>query len=359
MLDALKTLLETNVISDDVKTSLEEAWNIKVAETKEILRKELREEYAKKFEQDKEVMVEALDTLVESRLKSEISELVEDRKQLSEMKAKYAVSIRKHANKLNGFVAERLAKEIGEFYADQKKTADNFSNLENFVVESLAKEITEFYTDKKDLTKTKVKLVKEARNEFNSLKSKFIKRSSALVEHIVEKTLSKEIKQLKEDIDSSRKKDFGRKIFEAFVNEYRSSLLNEKTEVSKLLKTLSKKNKELAEAKQILSDKDKLVEAKERTIMEAKDALVRKDILNELLSPLNKDHKEIMSDLLEGIQTNKLRTSYDKYLPAVLSENKVPRTKKPLTESTEITGDKTKIGQNDNIVEIRRLAGLN
>jgi hypothetical protein len=72
-----------------------------------------------------------------------------------------------------------------------------------------------------------------------------------------------------------------------------------------------------------------------------------------------------MSDLLENVQTDKLRTVYDKYLPAVLNEKKevsAPKAK-TLTESrSEVTGDKTAKPtvqyDTDNVVAIKRLAGL-
>jgi len=79
MLDALKNLFENNVISEDVRAEIEEAWNARVAEAKTAAVTELREEFAKKYEHDKGVMVEAIDKLVEDRLQAEISEFAEDR----------------------------------------------------------------------------------------------------------------------------------------------------------------------------------------------------------------------------------------------------------------------------------------
>ena len=60
-----------------------------------------------------------------------------------------------------------------------------------------------------------------------------------LFKNTVAKTLNNEITQLKEDIDTARKNDFGRKLFETFAEEYTTPTMNEKSETAKLLKWLS------------------------------------------------------------------------------------------------------------------------
>jgi hypothetical protein len=363
MLDALKQLFENNVISEEIKADIEAAWNRKVQENREQATQELREEFAQKYEHDKQTMVEAIDQMITDRLAAEIQEFTEDRAQLAEAKAKYAVAIREHSGKLNEFVLKSLAKEITELHGDQKVMAENFAKLEQFVVEALAKEIADFYEDKKDLAETKVRLIKEAKAQFAQLKGKFVKQSAELVESVVTKGLTKEISQLKEDIDQARKNDFGRKIFEAFTTEFQHSYLNEKSETAKLLRVVAEKEQKLAEAQAVISEKQKLVESKEQEIARAKAVAERKEVIGELLAPLNKDQKEIMSELLESVQTSKLRNSFDKYLPAVLSGS-TPEKKKALVEAKEITGNKetqTSISSatsQGEVIDIRRLAGI-
>lgn len=362
MLDALKSLFENNVVSEEIRADIEAAWNNKIQENRELVTQQLREEFAQKYEHDKSVMIEAIDTMIADRLSAEIQEFTEDRKQLAEAKAKYAVAIREHSSKLNDFVLKSLAKEVTELHSDQKVMAENFAKLEEFVVEALAKEIADFYEDKKDLAETKVRLVKEAKEQFALLKSKFVKQTAGLVESVVSQGLTKEIKQLKEDIDSARQNDFGRKIFEAFTAEYRNSLLNEKSETSKLLKVIAEKDQALAEARNAITEKQALVESKEQEVARAKAIAERKEVMSELLNPLSKDQKEIMSELLESVQTAKLRSSFDKYLPAVLSGS-TPEKKKALVEAKEITGNKesnsiSSATSQAEVIDIRRLAGI-
>ncbi len=115
---------------------------------------------------------------------------------------------------------------------------------------------------KKILLKTKVRLVREGKAHFEKVRKSFIERSANAISETVDRGLRSEIKQLKEDIDSARKNDFGRKIFEAFANEYQHSYLNESSETSKLLKVVDTKDKQIVEARQAAAKAIKLAEAK-------------------------------------------------------------------------------------------------
>jgi hypothetical protein len=258
-----------------------------------------------------------------------------------------------------------LGKEIGELHEDQKAMASKFSKLENFVIDGLSKEIAEFYEDKKDLAETKVRLVREAKTHLAKVKTKFITDATKIVAETVEKGLNKEMTQLKEDIDTARKNDFGRKIFESFASEYTNSYLNEKSESAKLLKVVGLKDKQLAEAKKIAGQAVSLVESKNAEIKQATNSAVRKETMNELLSPLNEGQRDIMADLLESVQTDRLQKSFDKYMPSVIAgSTPAKKTKATLTEGTQITGNKQTNDidasplATDNVVDIRRLAGL-
>jgi len=365
MLDALKALFENNAISEDIRAEIEQAWDAKIQENRMHATAELREEFAQKYEHDKATMVEAIDTMLEEKLGEELTEFADDRQKLAEARAKYTVAMRENADLMKNFVVSQLGKEIGELHEDQKAMAGKFSKLEDFVVDSLSKEIAEFYEDKKDLAETKVRLVREAKEHLAKVKSKFITDATKIVAETVEKGLNKEMTQLKEDIDTARKNDFGRKIFESFASEYTNSYLNEKSETAKLLKVVDLKDKQLAEAKKAADEKATLVESKDAEIKIAKDTAKRKEVMNELLSPLNKGQREIMADLLESVQTDRLQKSFDKYMPSVIAgNNPAKETKATLTEGTQITGNKqtndidASPSTPDNVVDIRRLAGL-
>jgi hypothetical protein len=361
MLDAFKQLVESGVMSEEVKSAVETAFTQKIQENRDQVTAELREEFAQKYNHDKSVMVEAIDKMLSDRLAAEMAELYNDKKALAEAKAQYQTRISEDAKKLEKFVIGQLGKELVEFQTDRKTVSENFGKLEQFVVHALAREIQEFATDKKDLAETKVKLVREAKSKFNDIKQAFIKRSAQVVEATVTKKLTAEISQLKEDIDSARSNDFGRKIYEAFAQEFAGSYLNEKSETHKLLKIIQKKEQELAEAKQTVAEKTSIVESAQREVRVTKDLMERKTVMADLLAPLNGEKRAVMQELLESVQTAKLHSAFDKYLPAVMEGAKTVAPKKAmLSESSEVTGNresKPQVGL-DNILDIRKLAGL-
>ena len=363
MIDIVKQLFENDVISEEMKSEIESAWDSKIQENRDQVTAELREEFAQKYEHDKSTMVEAVDKMVSDRLASELSELAEDRNQLIEAKAKYAKKMDADAKKMEGFVLQKLASELSELHEDRKNVAANFAKLESFIVDALSKEIAEFHADKKDLAETKVKLVRENKAKFEQVKSDFIAKTAKLVEGVVKTKLNNEINQLKEDIETARKNDFGRRIFESFASEYASSHLNEKSETAKLLQVVKQKETELAEAQKDIAEKQEIVESKDREIRIAQDMVSRKDIMSELLGPLTGEKKSVMNELLESVQTNKLQAAFEKYLPAVMAGD-APKSKATLVEGKEVTGNKEQAPQTSSedktaaIYDIRKLAGL-
>ena len=362
MLDALKTLFENNVISEEIQESIEAAWQAKINENREQVAQQLREEFAQKYEHDKATMVEAVDRMISEQLASEIVEFADDRKQLAEMKVKYAKAIRQNATVMSEFVKRQLAKEVKELHEDQVTMANKFGKLEQFVVEALAQEITEFFKDKQDLAETKVKLIREGRQEIKKVKEAFVQRAAQMVEGVVEQNLRSEITALREDIEAARRSDFGRKLFEAFAAEYSTSYLNEKSETAKLLKVIDMKDLAIQEAAEAVVKAEQLLESKQTEIRALKESQTRKEIMSELLAPLNKEQREIMGELMESVKTEKLNESFDKYLPSVIG-GKAPQKKQALVEAKEVTGNKisntNRSSESDsNIVDIRKLAGL-
>jgi len=57
MLDAFKQLVESGVMSEEVKSAVETAFTQKIQENRDQVTAELREEFAQKYSHDKSVMV--------------------------------------------------------------------------------------------------------------------------------------------------------------------------------------------------------------------------------------------------------------------------------------------------------------
>jgi len=368
MLTAIKQLVESGVINTETQQAINEAWESKLNEAKEVIRTELREEFAKKYEHDKAVMVESIDKLLTESLTQEIAEFVEDKKQLAEERVRMKIQMREAAKKFENFMLKQLAEELQEFRADRKKQMEATNKLDKFVISALAEEIAEFADDKQAVVEERVKFVAESRSRIKKLEEAFIARASKLVKESIQSQLQTEITQLKEDIEVARQNMFGRKIFEAFASEFTVTHLNENKEIAKLRNALAQNKKAIKEAKEEAKRKQQLVEAKERKIKELTESKVREQKIDSLVKPLKKDRASVMRDLLESVETDRLESAFNKYLPAVLNGGTGSKTKGNsvrLTESRrEITGNKqtakqqTTKQQDATVVDIQRLAGL-
>ena len=355
MFDAISKLVESGVIGEDTQKAISEAWESKVKENRDQVTSELREEFAKRYEHDKGNMVEAIDAMMTEKLSEEISKFVEDRKALAQEKITYKESVGAHSAKLEEFVLSKLTNEMKELHSDRQSVGENFAKLEEFVVNALANEIKEFAEDKKSVVETKVKLVKEAKAQLKKLKEAFVAKSAKIVEEAVSKKLGEEIAQLKEDITSARKINFGKTIFEAFASEYQTSYLNEKSESSKLLKIVDEATLKLKDAEKSIEEKQAVIESKEQEIAKTKDLMERKETMVELLKPLSKDKAEVMNQLLESVQTKDLKTAYNKYLTPVMEEKATVNHAKKIISETK--GDRA-VREDADLTDIRKLAGI-
>ena len=363
MLDVLKPLLDSDLINEETRAEITEAWDSKLEEARESVRTELREEFAQKYEHDKKSMVEAIDRMVTESLETEMAEMKEEKAKLAEDRVNQVNKMKESAEKFNNFMVTKLAEEIKDLRSDRKVQTETVEKLEQFVVKALAEEIKEFAQDKQDVVETKVKLVAEARAKLEELKTKFVTESSEKMTNAVAKHLKAELSQLQEDIKVARENSFGRKIFETFASEFAGTHLNENAEIRKLMSSIEQKDQQLEEATEKLNETKKLVESKEKEVRVIKESNERTAKLDELLSPLNDEKAEVMRNLLESVQTKKLDNTFNKYLPAVLNENVVKSKKATLTESVkEVTGDKAMPveakEENTQVIDLRKLAGL-
>ena len=366
MFDAIKPLLESGLINEDVGRELNEAWESKLNEAREQVRVELREEFAHRYEHDRIVMVEALDKMVTESLTTEISEFQIERQAMNEDRVQAKQQLRENAVKFNNFMVTKLAEEIKELRSERKLQMESQSKLEQFIVHALAREIKEFTQDKQAVVEAKVKLVAEGRQQLERLKSRFVSESAKRLNTVVTSHLKGELGQLKEDIKVARENNFGRRIFESFASEFSVTHLNDKAETRKLMNSLQLKDQQLAESIKVIGQSKKLIESKEREVRIIKESNQREKMMSDLLAPLNEEKATVMKDLLESVQTPKLQATFDKYLPAVLNSGAERKsTKTTLRESVkEVTGDKSAktqevdMDQRDNVIDIKRLAGL-
>ena len=367
--EILAGLLESDVLSEEVSTQISEAWEAQINEAREEITAELREEFAQKFEHDKSVIVEAMDNMLTTAIKTEMKEFKEDREQLIAERVAYKKAISDHASLLEKFITSQLASEVKELRADRAKVNEHLDRTKDFVVKQLSRELAEFHNDKRDLVETKVRMVADGREIFTKTKNAFIKRSAELVEKTIDKALRSELSVLKEDIQTAKENEFGRKIFDTFAGEFMTSQLSEDTEVAKITKKLDKSATEIAKLEETITAKDEAISTAETAQRVLEDRMDRQKVMEGILAPLGKEKRSVMVDLLETVKTTNLKTAFKKYLPAVLNEKVSTEATQSLNEGkvTEHTGDREEQmvsssqesdGSDANIIQLKKLAGI-
>ena len=242
---------------------------------------------------------------------------------------------------------------------------EKLRSLENFLLKQLSEEITEFHNDKKALVEQRVKVVSEGKRHLQETKRKFLQRAAKVVESKIEQTLRAEMSQFKDDIRVARENEFGRKMFESFAAEFMTSHLNEGTELRKLQKTIEAKDAEMTKLRESVAKSQRIVESMDTRLRATQDLVERQRVMNELLAPLSKDRRQVMTELLETVQTKNLQTTYNKYLPSVLNETVKSKTtdRENLNESsrTAVTGNRAVVAHpadSDEAVDLNKILSL-
>lgn len=399
MTNKIEELLENEVLGPDVKAALQEAFEAKVKQTEA----QLHEEYAARYAADKTQLVEAMDSMLNDAIKSELEEFAEDRAALISQKAKLSKEtlaakrlaehkVSGHLKLLNTFIAKQMKEEIREFVEDRKtleaqrkkmareveairesakkQTQNRINKLEGFVVSKLSEEIAEFEIDKKALVEQRAKLAAEGKKKINESRSAFISKATATLDKTLNEVIRNELVQWRDDIKVARENNFGRRIFEAVAAEYMASYLSEGTEVKKLQKQLAESQKRIDEAAKKLAAKDKLVESVNAEVKTAKERAERLELLGEMLAPLSRDKKAVMEEMLRDIKTSNLKEAFNRYLPTVMNGETKSVAKQQLAEGTQnksvaFTGDRpNKLSEavreenNQDIGTILYLAGI-
>lgn len=371
----LKDLLENTALGDELKATLQEAFENKIRS----METRLHEDYAARYQNDKAVLVEAMDRMLNDTIRSELSEFAEDRAKFrtatKTASQRYNARLREHMKAINAFVARQLNEELTEFVKDRRQlkvqrrqmatelesirenTSLEYSQrvrkLEEFVLKQLSEEIAEFHADKKALVEQRVKLAQQGRQRIEETRAQFINRAKNLVESTLNTVIRNELSQWRDDIKVARENNFGRKIFEAYAAEYMNSYLAEHSEVRKLTRQLTETNSRLDTAlRQVDRQKQaqtRLVEDAQARIKIAEERAQRMEVMQEIMAPLGREKRAVMEDLLKNIRTQNLREAFNRYLPTVMQGNVAPagRGKQALAESQTqekravVTGNRT------------------
>ncbi len=395
----LQELLENAVLGEDTRTALQEAFAAKLKEAEH----KLEESYARRFEHERAVLVETMDTMLNSVIRKELEEFSQDKRSVAAQKVKlaeanrraeanYQAKLAKNVKMLESFMLKQITSELAEFREDRKSLAEQrdhmaqelnesraatqaafeqkVAKLENFVLKQLSEEIEEFQADKQALVEQRVKLAAQARTKLDETRQRFVTRATTVVDKTLNEVIRKELVQWRDDIKIARENNFGRKIFEAVAAEYMSSYLSEGTATKKLQKQLQETTQQLQEAQKQIASKQKLLESEHRAATVARERAQRVEVLNELLSPLRGDKRAVMESLLSDVKTANLKEAFHRYMPSVLNNNPAQAPKKPAQAAANKTvahsGDRVslveqtqpKIEETEDLQNILVLAGI-
>jgi len=367
----LQELLESQVLGEEARTALQEAFAEKLKQAEQ----KLEESYALRFEHERAVLVETIDTMLSDVIRKELEEFAEDKRSVAAQKVKLAESRRqakqvyeqklnKNIHLLEKFMLKQITHEINEFQDDRKQLAtqrvkmaqelnesraqtqqamqQQISRLENFVLKQLSEEIQEFVADKQALVEQRVKLATQAKTKLDETRAQFVNRATSVVDQTLNEVIRKELVQWRDDIRIARENNFGRKIFEAVAAEYMSSYLSEGTETKKLQKQLQQVESQLLEAQNTILQSKRLVESSQQAAHQAQDRAQRVEILNELLTPLRGDKRAVMENLLSDVKTANLKQAFHRYMPSVLAEQSLvkPRATPNKVRTVEHSGNR-------------------
>lgn len=352
-MENITQLLGDGKLPAEIVSSIQEAFDKKVAEVRQEAEMSLREEFASRYEHDKENLVEAIDRMLsdvigkhEAEKAEAVGRFVEARtafrKAVKEARTTYRTKLDEQATVSRQVVTAKLKEEILKLreakkailaerlaYADKLAAVkeslamdhgQRLKKIDEFVVRQVEKELKEFMEDHRALVATRAKLVSESRDRLRATQNRFVKEAAAKVEKVINETLKGEMTQLHEDLERNRQNMFGRRIFEAVAAEFMTSYLAEGTEIRKLQNIVESKDKELTETKSKLDEAVKEGQQASRKVKLAEDRAVRTKVLGELLSNLRGEKRVVMEGMLETVKTDALRASFEKLLPVVLDE---------------------------------------
>ena len=216
---------------------------------------------------------------------------------------------------------EVLSTELAEFKQERDHMFETVGKLENLLVRQLTEELSEFQEDKRLLSEQKIQLAVDAKRKIKAFKEEFVTKSSSAASKVVNETLHNELSSLRQGIKEARENTFGRKLFEAFVGEFTTSVFNENNTARKLMKKLSDADKNVSKLQKIVSEQQVTLNKSDRALNEAIETSKREVTVGKLVSSLSGVQKRMMVNLLENVSTSKLEKEFNRYLPQVLERN--------------------------------------
>lgn len=272
MEELFQQLLEAEILTEDVKKELEEVFSTNLTEAIDLAKKAAGEEIRAELT---EQWVTERDTLIEA---------------------------------VDTQVGDFLQEELNELKDDINRFRDLEAEYAEKLVEAKTEMAASLEGDMSELVET--------------------------IDAFLEIRLNTEIEELKEDITEVKKLEFGRELFEGFVQEYRKSFIDDDGIEA-----------ELREARQRTTDMAVQLEAAESKL----DGQIRGTKIAALLEPLSGKQKDIMETILIKLPTEQLEEGYKTFIGRVIKDSAIVKETEEKEDTTVLAEASTK----DEIAEVK------
>lgn len=307
----LEQILGSELLNEETKAQIGAAFTKAIEEGVAAKEKALREEYAKRYDHDKEKTAEAVEQFIESRMNAEIAELRSNMESLERQRAKYVEATEALKTNAKAYVEKRL------------------KTMEAVIERALRAEIGELREDMKTNRKAVLKVIAETKARGEADRKAFKTKAARVLEHIATVKLTKQMDELREDIKVAKENDFGRRIFEAYIAEARLSFFNSSKEHKALLQkiaTMESEHKKAVEAAQkALNEAEAKAKKAVGQANRLSESVQRSQSMTRLLSTVPAGpQRSKMKTLLEATATADLEKTFKKYVGQLLTEARQP-----------------------------------
>lgn len=335
---SIKALLENGLLSPDLQASIQEAWDMQLAEARQQIAEELRTEFAQKYEHDRKQIVESMNDLMSDVLKEELAKNEQIRTSIVEQ----ATAKRKNMVEFVKRAVTVLSEQSKQQQADRKIMRESLAGFQKFFVKATERDLKECRQETQRLAATRVQVLEEGRKAILQAKKQFNESASKRAAVWIEGRLNSEMSELKTQINEARQAKYGMKLFEAAMEDFRTYFFNENKEVRALVESVKAKTDEVQDLKTQLTESKNAVNDAKKQARLLEGRIVRQRKLDEALNHLPREKRELMQELLESVPTERLDGEIKKYLPMVLKEDMSPRRNLSETRSQKkvVTGDR-------------------
>lgn len=254
-----------------------------------------------------------MDELLKKLLAAEV--LTEETKQ--ELEAAFKGQLDEAISKARAEAQASVTLELNEAWTSERNTL--IEALDAKATEYLTEELAELRDDIerfRDLEAEFAEKLVEAKGEMAVTLKKDVAQLIERMDTFLEVRIASEMEELREDIATVKKNEFGKKVFESFVSEFKKHYAGDDSVEAKLTET----EQRLEDALATLGESEAKAAKLERSIK-----------LEKVLAPLSGRTREVMEAILKTTETPMLEDAYKTYIGRVLKETSA----KDVTKTSE------------------------